>query len=61
MSPGCAMRRPHSLAVSAEPGITMPLPKTSWAWWTVSPSAYTAWRSKPKARQSQSIAAGASR
>ena len=39
ISSGCAIWRPHSPSVSAEPSMTMPLPNTSWAWCTVSPSA----------------------
>src|SRR3546814_3856949 len=56
ISSGCATCRPHWLALSAEPSMTMPLPKVSCAWCTVSPSAYTACFSKPNARHSQSIA-----
>jgi hypothetical protein len=51
-----------SILVSTSPSMIMPLPRVSSAWATLPPSAGTTiFRSKPKAWQSQSIAAAAFR
>src|SRR5438270_5851261 len=62
ISSGCRKSLLNGVPSTTEPNITIPLPKVSCACATVpSGLAYTACFSKPNARQSQSIAAGASR